>query len=259
MDIHSEKQRALQMAMAQVSVDLNASAADFLSDKNIVTPYVQHMDRRKFGKDSQNAFKMACFGTGSVLSAPEVIVDELQTLVQGKDGKALFHFDVQCAIDKILRTVGLSYGMTTLAYLPAINEPVDIEMEGSMRFVWYEQADMPVLYQHKGLENAVGYDMQALRPDVIAVAAFEGDELLGAAGASEDAAALWQVGVDVLPDARGRGIATVLVDLLRAEIQQRGIVPYYCTGVANLFSRNVAINCGFFPAWVEGYANEMEQ
>lgn len=258
MDIHSEKQRVLRIAREQVAVDLNATPASFLSEKNIVTPYVQHAGRRKFGKDSPNAFKMACFGHGAVLSAPEATMGALQKLVQGKDGKELFHFDVQREIDAVLRTVGLTYGMTTLAYLPAIQEPVDIEMDGSTRLEWYEQADMPELYRHKGLDNAVGYDMQALRPDVIAVAAFEGDELLGAAGASEDAAKLWQVGVDVLPSARGRGIATVLVDLLRAEIQQRGIVPYYCTGVANLFSRNVAINCGFFPAWVEGYANEFE-
>jgi predicted GNAT family acetyltransferase len=62
--------------------------------------------------------------------------------------------------------------------------------------------------------------------------------------------------MDVLPDYRGRGIAAYLVTLLKEEIIKRGRIPYYSTSQSNIYSQNIAMNCGFFPAWVEAYSTE---
>jgi len=62
---------------------------------------------------------------------------------------------------------------------------------------------------------------------------------------------MWQIGVDVLPEYRRKGIATALTSRLAIEILERGKVPFYCSTWSNLRSVRTAIKCGFIPAWVE--------
>ncbi len=62
---------------------------------------------------------------------------------------------------------------------------------------------------------------------------------------------MWQIGVDVLPDYRQRGVASALTSRLAREILQRGKVPFYCSAWSNIRSARNAIRSGLFPAWVE--------
>ena len=89
------------------------------------------------------------------------------------------------------------------------------------------------------------------RPDVLALAAYDGDEIAALAGASADTDALWQVGIDVKERYRGHGLGTTLVSLLCDRIEALGKTPFYGTVLANLHSQNIALNTGFYPAWVE--------
>jgi predicted GNAT family acetyltransferase len=61
---------------------------------------------------------------------------------------------------------------------------------------------------------------------------------------------MWQIGVDVLPEYRRRGIAAAVTSRLAIEILKRGKVPFYCAAWCNLTSVRNAIRCGFRPAWV---------
>ena len=69
------------------------------------------------------------------------------------------------------------------------------------------------------------------------------------AGASADSDTMWQIGINVEPGARRRGLATVLVSLLKDEILDRGILPYYGTAMSHIGSLRVAVGSGFIPAW----------
>ncbi|MBP5793063.1 MAG: GNAT family N-acetyltransferase, partial [Spirochaetaceae bacterium] len=89
------------------------------------------------------------------------------------------------------------------------------------------------------------------RPDELAVAALDGTQIMGMAGCSADTPKLWQIGIDVLPQYRGRGVGTTLVTLLRDAAFQRGAIPYYGTSLSNLGSWNIALSSGFVPDWVE--------
>jgi GNAT superfamily N-acetyltransferase len=59
------------------------------------------------------------------------------------------------------------------------------------------------------------------------------------------------MGVDVNEKFIGKGIGTYLVNILKNEIEDRGIIPFYGTSLSNLNSWNVALNCGFKPTWIE--------
>lgn len=96
---------------------------------------------------------------------------------------------------------------------------------------------------------------QPLYPDRLAVAALDSSgQPLGMAAASQDGAQLWQIGVNVLPSARSRGVAASLTALLKQELLRRGVVPFYGTAQSHIFSLNVARRAGFRPAWAEVYA-----
>ena len=81
---------------------------------------------------------------------------------------------------------------------------------------------------------------------------------MGMAGCSEDAPHWQQIGIDVLPAFRSRGIGTCLVTLLKNRIIETGDVPFYGTAAANIRSQSIALNCGFRPAWVETEAVRIE-
>ena len=93
----------------------------------------------------------------------------------------------------------------------------------------------------------------AKRPhlDVLAVGAYDGDRLVGLAGCSADCDTMWQIGVDVLPEYRRKGIASALTSRLALETLNRGKVPFYCCAWCNMKSARNAIRSGFTPAWSE--------
>ncbi len=87
--------------------------------------------------------------------------------------------------------------------------------------------------------------------DVLAAGAYDGGRLVGLAGCSADCDAMWQIGVDVLPEYRRQGVACALTSLLAAETLSRGKVPFYCAAWSNLKSVSNALKSGFRPAWVQ--------
>lgn len=101
--------------------------------------------------------------------------------------------------------------------------------------------------------NALGCACRPERPDVVAAVGHSGDRVAGIAGASADSDELWQVGVDVAPACRHRGIAAALVSACAEEVLRQGRAPYYSTHVSHVASQSVALRAGFVPAWTEDY------
>ena len=62
---------------------------------------------------------------------------------------------------------------------------------------------------------------------------------------------MWQIGIDVLPEYRNRGVASALTSALAVEILCRNKVPFYCCAWSNLASARNAMRSGFSPAWVQ--------
>ena len=128
-----------------------------------------------------------------------------------------------------------------------------------MQIKWLETKDFADFYGKNEFANALCDRFRPDRPDVLAVAALDGTQIMGMAGCSADTPKLWQIGIDVLPQYRGRKIGTTLVTLLRDAAFQRGAIPYYGTSLSNLASWKIALASGFSPAWVETEAHKIAQ
>ena len=112
-------------------------------------------------------------------------------------------------------------------------------------------AEFAHLYaQRTGLSNALG-EPGPENTDRLVAAAYSDGTLVAAAGASEDAPRLWQIGVDTIAGARQRGLASLVVWQLTARLLRDGIAPYYSTLISNLISQRVAGLVGYWPAWIE--------
>ena len=117
------------------------------------------------------------------------------------------------------------------------------------------QADFADLYLPEW-SNALCEKRKSL--DMLGVGAYDGERLVGLAGASADCERMWQIGIDVLPEYRRQGIASALTRRLALAILERGRVPFYCAAWCNLKSVRNAIKSGFRPAWVELTAKPCE-
>ena len=79
------------------------------------------------------------------------------------------------------------------------------------------------------------------------------------AGASADSPLMWQIGIDVLPEARGQGVGVMLVERIRNEILKEGVLPYYGADFSHMVSQNIAIRSGFTLAFVELTAEKLAE
>jgi len=114
------------------------------------------------------------------------------------------------------------------------------------------------IYKFEGFRNALQYDANHPRPDILVILAKKDDLVVGMAGASEDCSRMWQIGIDVLSEYRNHGLAAYLVNRLTFEILNRGYVPHYGTSPSNIASQRVAHRVGYCPAWVDVFKGRFD-
>ena len=238
----------------QLALELNCAPEDFSGEENVITGPVLHENRRKFS-DRPFFLQMATFGAGAVISADEALHPWLRAWVRGKRGFWLFEQHNYLELERELEKYGFQMAQTHHMFAP---EPEWMEIKTELRVRWLEQGDIAPFYGRAEFPNAICSRFHPERPDVLAVIALEGEKIMGMAGCSADTPELWQIGIDVLPRYRGRGIGKTLVALLRNEALRRGALPYYGTSLSNIASWRVALASGFLPAWVEAEARKAE-
>lgn len=160
-----------------------------------------------------------------------------------------------------------------------------------LNFFWYEQEEILRFKDNNRFTRALSF--WETQPDVLAVAAmkesyemqecrsneqlsessgkgvvredanrekdFDQSHMSGMAGASADGAYLWQIGINVVPESAGKGLAVELVRQLKEEIIRRGKVPFYGTSESHTISQTVGLKSGFVPAWTEIYVKRIEK
>jgi GNAT superfamily N-acetyltransferase len=112
-------------------------------------------------------------------------------------------------------------------------------------------------WQARGeFDNALGTPEQAHRTirNRFAYLAFDEHGEPAAIGGAFDSVDKLEVGVDVRPAHRGRGLATVVVTATARAIVDEGATPYYGCAVTNIRSQRTAIASGFLPVCSVAYA-----
>ena len=241
------KQELLGIIKEQLAIEYNCSINDFSSSNNIITVSKNNANKRHY-TDGIPFFQMVTFGDNAVITADECIHEWLKEYISNKTGHWLFEHNNLIKIDEKLKEHNKKLWQTHHMFL---SYKEITPKEYSLRIEWYENEAIHQFYDTKIFPNALCEKHNPKRPDVLAVAAYDGDKIIGMAGCSADTPLLWQIGVDINKNYRGRGIGTYLVTLLKNEVEKRGRIPFYGTSLSNLHSWGIALNSGFYPAWVE--------
>ncbi len=229
-----------------LALEYNCSPDAFSSFEHTITTPALHEGRRRYSSEPY-FFHMTTTGRGAVFTADERLHPFLREFSAGKEGHRLFEYQKQLELERELNKFGHTLSGSVHMYLPT-EEKAEISRDFAVK--WYFDDEIGPFYGH-GWWNAIANPFNPERPDRVCVAAFDGDKIMGLAGASEDAPSWLQIGIDVLPEYRSRGVGAHLVALLKNKILERGEIPFYGTAIANYHSINIAIKCGFYPAWIE--------
>lgn len=237
-----------------LSKDLNCSESDFDKEENLLTIPALNEGRRVYSKE-KDFFRMATLGGNSVISANEVLFPFLKEFIKNKKGFWIFEHPNLNLIEKELNKYGYSLNQSHHLFLPQ----KQVQPLQTYPVKWfYGCEEIKPFYGDQRFPNALCEEYKPERPDTIAVCAYDNDKIMGMAGCSEDAPHWLQIGIDVLPEYRSKGVGTYLVTLLKNKIEEQGNIPFYGTGLANYHSWNIALNSGFKPTWAEIEARKKE-
>lgn len=231
----------------QLALDYNCDKGAFSRPENLITVSKKIPGRREY-IEGEYFFTMITMGGNAVIMADEKIHPFLKEYVKGKKGFWLFEqnhfFNLQQELDRYGKKLHPTHHM----FLP---NPEPLNWKPPFEIKWFEQKDIMELYGNPDFPNALCKEFKPERPDVLAVAAIDDEKIVGLAGCSADSSKMWQIGIDVNPEYRKKGIGAALVGLLKDEVFKRDAIPFYGTSLSNLASWRIALKCGFYPAWVE--------
>ena len=239
---------------ALLAVECNCSPDDFGRENNVITLSAANEGRRIYQKEPF-FFHMATLGTNAVITADERLHPFLREWAADTTGHWLFTQQSIPPLEKELAKNGYTIGCSHHLFLPQ----EDIRPQGDFPLKWFEGEEIHRFYGDKRFPNAICSEYIPHRPDTIVVCAMNNDEIMGMAGCSEDAKGWQQIGIDVMPKYRSKGLGKCLVATLKNEILRRGDIPFYGTSLSNLHSWNIAIGCGFRPAWTEIGCTKIER
>ncbi len=229
-----------------LATELNCSPGDFGKSGNILTLSAANEGRRIYQQEPY-FFHMATLGGNAVITADRLLHPFLREWSGGRTGHFLFEQPNLLPLERELNRHGYTLSQSHHMFLPCgSSSPV-----GNFETKWFFGEEIHRFYGDERFPNAICDRFRPERPDTLVVCAVIGGEIAGMAGCSEDAKGWQQIGIDVMPQFRSKGIGAYLVSLLKAEIEKQGDIPFYGTSLSNLHSWNIAIKCGFRPAWTE--------
>ena len=235
----------LRIAMEQSAIDLCAEASDFENGENLIVISQASDGARKYLKLPFSC-QLVSYGNNVVASVSPEYRDIVENYINKYPVEHLFETPNLHVLNDALLKKGQKICFMAEYFLPDMNALRELDCPYELRLL--AQEDFADLYLPEW-SNALCEDRKQL--DVLGVGAYDKGRLVGLAACSADCDTMWQIGIDVLPEYRRRGIASALTSRLAKEILSRGVVPFYCAAWCNIKSVRNAIKSGFRPAWVE--------
>ena len=235
----------LAIAREQSARDIGCAAEDFLRPEPVIVRSGVGPLARKYYREPI-ACNLVSYGANVVASVRDEYREIVSEYLSRYEWYRCFETPALHWLDDRLLPHGQRSLYMAQYYLPDAERLRPLPCPCSLRLLGPE--DFSGLYLPQW-SNALCARRREL--DVLGVGAYDGERLVGLAGCSADCDGMWQIGVDVLPDYRRRGIASALTSRLAVETFARGRVPFYCAAWSNLRSARNALRCGFYPAWVE--------
>lgn len=241
-----------EIAYRQSAIDCNCTPEDLKKSTHVLT--VSRADGRA-RKYLPLPFRcdMVTYGSNIVAQTSEELRDTVEGYISKYPAAHCFETPNIHVLDEMLLPHGLKVCFMAEYFLPDVDAVKPLSCDYEIRTLRKE--DLESLYMPEW-SNALCEKRKEL--DVLGIGAYDNGRLVGLAGCSADCEDMYQIGIDVLPEYRRRGIASALTSRLALEILKLDKVPFYCAAWCNLSSVRNAIKCGFRPAWAELTARDID-
>lgn len=236
----------------QLAIDFGTDIQSVLSKENIFTEYKQIEGRRIF-QEGECFLKVASVNGKILASGKKDIIEWVRNKYKDVNGAWFMDMEYLHELENGLSKFGCRIGQAHPFYIATKKSEVDTKDYEIKIFVGKE------LEQFRGDDRfGEAFIFDNLPKDEIGVGAYKNGKILGMAGATSDSDMMWQIGINVMPEAEGLGIGSMLVTILKNEILNRGKLPFYGTAMSHIASQRVALAAGFLPAWSELYCEAIE-
>ena len=231
----------------QLAIDTNCVKSDFDKSNNSVK-ILRHNRFKRRNINNDLLLFMACFGKGTVAAVDKDLEAFMVKYIENIDGFRCFDMPLNILENELKKYGGI---ISEIEEFYLLNENEICEVTPTFDVEILEGTAIKKLYSDHRFHMAMGYSQDNDRRDMLAVAAYENNEILGVAAASNDTDHIWQIGVDVVPAKQKQHVATDIVKIISNEVLKRNKIPYYGTAWSNIASKRVAVNAGYKPVWVE--------
>ncbi|MGN0438561.1 MAG: GNAT family N-acetyltransferase [Lachnospiraceae bacterium] len=229
----------------QLAIDFCCSEEEVMSNENIFTEYMPQIGRRIF-EEGECFLKVASVQGKILASGREDIINWVREHYKDSSGAWFMDFDNLRELDDKMKEFGCRIGQAHPFYIATEKSVVNTEGYVIKKYVGDE---IEQFRDDERFDEA--FIFEELPKDEIGIAAIKDGKILGMAGATSDSELMWQIGINVMPEAEGLGIGSMLVALLKNEILDMGKLPFYGTAMSHIASQRVALKAGFYPAWAE--------
>lgn len=240
------------LLLRQLAADFCVTEADVLDINHHFTVFTPHPDRRQYMEIRPCILKIAVVNSKLLFTGQADVIARCRELYANANAPWFMEARNMAALNRELSAFGAQIRHARPFYTTDKTLLVDTKDFTILRYT------PETIGQFKGDErfgDAYGFCEDA--PDMLGVAAMKNGQILGMAGASADSPYLWQIGINVLPESRGQGIASMLVSLIAGDVLAAGRLPYYGTSISHLESQRVALRSGFLPSWFELVASPL--
>lgn len=234
-----------QIAMQQSAIDANCNEEDFCCGKNVIVISKENASARKYLK-LPHVCNLISYGENIIATVSEEYRDIVEQYINKYPTEHCFETPNMHILNDAFQKLGFRVCFMAEYFLPDVQILRALSCDFELRLL--QQEDFSELYTPEW-SNALCENRKEL--DVLGIGAYHNGRLIGLAACSADCETMWQIGVDVLPEYRRKGIASAITSRLAMEILERDKVPFYCCAWSNLKSARNAIKSGFKPAWVE--------
>ena len=237
----------LKIAMRQSAVDCSCGEEDFHRTENIVVESKPSKNGSRY-MTLPHICTLISYGSNIVASCRGDLVQEVESFVNRTPKiYRCFEFPAIYDLNRILQKAGAEVGGFHSYYLPDPDDVFRTELTCPYETRELYPEDFTDLYLPEW-SNALCSDRKEL--DMLGVGAYDGGRLIGFAGCSADCLEMWQIGIDVLPEYRRKGVASALTNQLARAVFKREKVPFYAAAWSNVRSIRNGLRSGFRPAWV---------
>ena len=193
--------------------------------------------------NSENKIKMLLFYDLILVSTSNNFYDLVKKNLENKNVYEIFEFP-------------LVYGQS-IYFIPDLKRITKQEELKKFTFKLYDGNTNEIKLTN-GFENAITFKDEKCISD-IAYCAYDNDKIIGIAGADKINDDIWEVGIEILPEYRKDGLATILTKNLTLKILEKGIVPIWCASSTNIGSQAVANKSNYIPLWFETYSDVFDK